>query len=123
MQYQSFIYTIAFLLTSVLIPVLEAETLSGSWQFNVQQAPWEYNKGAIEIDYNDGEYTGKVVFHTGREIPIQEIQVEEDSVTFDVVVDGYDVKAVCTIATDKLNGYVVTLEGNMDFVANRQIKE
>lgn len=124
MNYQSSVFTLAFLLISIFIPVTDADTLVGSWQFNVQQAPWEYNKGTIEIEYNDvDDYHGKIVFHTGREVPIEEIYTEEESVTFDVVVEGYDIKAVGIIDTDKLHGYVVTVEGKMDFVANKQIGE
>lgn len=110
-------------LTIPLTGFAQSGVLSGSWNFSVNQAPWEYNKGSIELEQAGDGITGKVVFHTGREVPIQEISVDGDSVTFDVVVDGYDVKALCTLSDDELKGYVMTMEGNMDFSASKKIAE
>lgn len=96
----------------------------GTWAFNVNQAPWEYNKGTITFEEDeDGELTGYILFHTGQQIPILSISIEDSEMTFDVSVDGYDVRSIVNVGSDELTGHVVTMEGNMPFNAEREVAE
>lgn len=93
----------------------------GSWAFNVNQAPWEYSQGTIVFEENDeGELTGVIHFHTGQQITIASISLEDGELIFDVTVDGYDVRSVVNIGSDELSGHVATIEGNMPFSATRE---
>jgi len=102
----------------------EDTTLVGIWEFNVNGAPWEYSRGMIIIEpADDGLLTGKVEFSTGRVVQLASIAVEEDTVIFEVNVDGYDVKSNLKLSGDDLQGVVQTIEGNMDFSAKRAAEE
>lgn len=100
--------------------VTDDSALIGSWEFNVTGAPWEYSRGIIVVEPgDDGELTGKVEFSTGRVVQIASIAIEEDTVIFEVNVDGYDVKSDLKLSGDDLQGVVQTIEGNMNFSAIR----
>lgn len=102
----------------------QSASLEGDWEFAVQQAPWEYNKGVIHIHLNsDDELAGDIRFHTGGTIPVESIIVDESSVQFRVFVDGYEVNAICTLEEDQLKGHVQTVEGEMVFAAERKLAE
>lgn len=113
-----FIFSIDAIASSSNSPLL------GSWEFNVNEAPWEYSRGVIIIESGeDEELTGKIEFSTGRIVEIAAISVEDDKVVFEVIVDGYDVKTDLTITEDNLRGIVQTIEGNMNFTAKRAAAE
>lgn len=93
----------------------------GSWAFNVDQAPWEYSRGTIVFEENEDQViSGVIHFHTGQQLSIAKISVDGSEMVFDVNVDGYDVQSVVAISVDQLNGYVVTMDGNMPFVATKE---
>lgn len=95
----------------------------GSWAFSVDQAPWEYSRGTIIFEQNeDEELTGKIHFHTGQQITIGKISLDGSEMTFDVNVDGYDVQSVVSVSVNELTGYVVTMDGNMSFVATKEVE-
>ena len=96
----------------------------GSWAFNVNQAPWEYNRGTITFEEGEnGELTGQVLFHTGQQLTIGSITLDGDELIFYVTVDGYDVRSIVKVDSDELTGHVETMEGNMPFSAEREVVE
>ncbi|TVR19141.1 MAG: hypothetical protein EA391_01440 [Balneolaceae bacterium] len=104
--------------------VTDDSSLIGSWEFNVNGAPWEYSRGVIVVEPgDDGELSGKVEFSTGRIVQLASISIEEDTVIFEVNVDGYDVKSDLKLSGDDLQGVVQTIEGNMNFSATRAVSE
>lgn len=103
---------------------LYAQPVEGDWEFFVQQAPWEYNKGVIQIHKNsDDLLEGTIIFHTGSRIPVENITAEDSEVTFRVFVDGTEVNADCTLEDGRLEGKVQTTEGEMHFTASRKEAE
>ncbi len=100
------------------------DTLLGSWVFTVNEAPWEYSRGKVVFEKNDeNELEGKVIFDTGRQIPIITISLTDESLSFQVNVDGYNVTSFMTLEGDSMTGHVETVEGNMNFSAQREISE
>ena len=99
------------------------KSIVGSWSFTANSAPWEYNSGTIVFEENKDAIEGKIVFHTGREVAINSISQEEEEITFDIVVDGYDARIVFTVKENEISGHAMTIEGNMPFTANREISE
>lgn len=96
----------------------------GSWAFNVDQAPWEYNRGTIVFAENEENgLTGVIHFHTGQQLTIESISVDGSELIFDVNVDGYDVQSVVAISIEELTGYVMTPEGNMPFSATKEVEK
>jgi len=93
----------------------------GSWTFNVEQTMPEYSKGKIVFEEGDEEdYSGRIIFESGRVITISSVDVEADTVTFKAYVDGGLVTTVCTIEGDELVGSVRTPDGMLPFQATRE---
>lgn len=102
----------------------DEDTLLGSWIFAVNEAPLEYSKGKVVFEKDDdNELSGKVVFDTGRQIPIHAINLTESTLSFEVNVDGNFVTSFMTLDGDMMTGHVETAEGNMNFSAQREISE
>lgn len=120
----TFIGTLLTLFVIASTQVLTDRSPVGEWAFNVNQAPWEYYRGTVIFEENEeGELTGVIHFHTGQQLTIASITLEGDELTFDVTVDGYDVRSIVNIGEDELSGHVVTMEGNMPFTAVRDTGE
>lgn len=122
------ILSVLFLISTVVNAnnvISESEdTLLGSWVFTVNEAPWEYSRGKVVFEKNDeNELEGKVIFDTGRQIPILTISLTDESLSFQVNVDGYNVTSFMTLEGDSMTGHVETVEGNMNFSAQREISE
>lgn len=122
------ILSVLFLISTVVNAnnvISESEdTLLGSWVFTVNEAPWEYSRGKVVFEKNDeNELEGKVIFDTGRQIPIITISLTDESLSFQVNVDGYNVTSFMTLEGDSMTGHVETVEGNMNFSAQREISE
>lgn len=121
--------SISFLLLTFLIIALVAATdidengITGSWTFEVPEAPWEYNNGKMIFTIVDEELNGKIKFHNGRELTIPSVTVGENRITFVVYVEGYRVETHLTMDGDTLSGFVETPEGILDMHAERETTE
>ena len=98
--------------------------LTGSWDFNVNQAPWEYSRGKLVFEKDkDDEIAGEIIFSSGIKLKIPKITLEDKKMTFEVTIDGYNTKTVAMIKDDNLTGHVSTFEGDMPFTAKRSVPE
>ncbi len=105
-------------------PVDAGDNVLGTWSFNVNQAPWEYNSGKIIIETDDeDELVGRVVFDSGIEMRIARISRDEERVRLTVWIEGTSVYVVGTVEEDELTGRVETIEGNLPFSAKREVPE
>jgi hypothetical protein len=103
---------------------LNDDKIVGSWVFTVNEAPWEYSKGKVVFEKDDAnELTGKVIFDSGRQIPILSIILGESTLTFEVNVDGNQVTSFMTLDGEIMTGHVETPDGNMNFSAQKEISE
>lgn len=97
------------------------DELTGEWNYQVEQTAPEYSNGTIVFEQGEGEeYSGKIVFQSGREISLSSVSVEADTVTFKAYVDGGLVTTICTLEEDELTGTVRTPEGMLPFSATRE---
>jgi hypothetical protein len=98
--------------------------LVGSWEFNIPQAPWEYSKGKIVIDLNqEGLPAGKIVFESGYELTMAKIIQEDEKVIFESYIQGYSIRTIVGIEDDIMKGYTETPDGNIPFLAKREVQE
>ena len=116
------ILPILFLMIAAADSAIDS-SIVGSWSFTANSAPWEYNSGKIVFEEIEDTIEGKIVFHTGREVSIDRISQDDEEITFDIVVDGYDARIVFTIEENVISGHAMTIEGNMPFTANRETAE
>lgn len=112
----------AICVCSLLIGSMQmSDELVGAWSYQVEQTAPEYSQGTLVFEQaEDEEYSGKIVFQSGREISMSSVTVKADTVTFKAFVDGGMVTTVCTIDNDQLTGSVITMEGRMPFTAMRE---
>jgi hypothetical protein len=98
--------------------------VTGSWNFNVPQAPWEYSKGKMILENDaDDKITGKIKFDNGREVRIAKITRTEGKYTFEFNVEGNRVKTVFTLKNNEMTGVVETSDGNIPFSAKKEVPE
>lgn len=115
--------TILFALLALALSSCASQSnLIGSWAYNVEQTMPAYSEGTLVFEEADGDdLTGKLILQSGREIPLQSVSVEEDTVTFSASVEGSLVTTVCTIEEgNKLTGSVRTPNGDLPFLAQKQ---
>lgn len=113
-----------FLLLLFPLTVSAHSNLTGSWEFSVNLAPWEYSKGKVIFKTTgEDDLTGKIVFTSGAEIKISKISCEDNNLTFEVIIDGYRVKTIATLKGNTMTGMVETYDGNMPFTAKKAIPE
>lgn len=97
------------------------DELTGAWNYQVEQTAPQYSKGQILFEKGDDqEYSGKIVFESGRVISLSSVSVEADTVTFKAYVDGGLVTTVCTVEEDEMSGTVRTPEGMLPFSATKE---
>lgn len=117
-------FSVIFLLLFTAISAKAADPLAGSWIFNVDYVPWEYSKGTVVIEEdNEARLTGAIEFDSGIKIKINRITQESEKITFEVFVEGYQVKTIVERKEDILKGYAETPDGNMPFSARRHVPE
>ncbi len=103
----------------------ENDAVIGSWEFSNPQAPWEFNKGAINFmaDEEEDAYTGAIEFHTGQKIAMQEVTVDGAAVSFDVNIAGSIVNADCMVEDGTMSCDVTTMQGPMQITATKTTGE
>lgn len=113
----------SLLITSVSLigSIQNTDGLEGSWTYEVEQTAPEYSRGSLLFEQGENdEYSGKIVFQSGREITMSSVDVVADTVTFKAYVDGGLVTTICTLEGDVLTGSVQTAEGYLPFSAKRE---
>jgi outer membrane lipoprotein-sorting protein len=100
----------------------QANPLTGSWVFNIVQAPQDYSRGKVIFEVNkENVITGKILFNNGAEIKINKITQQEEKVTFEIIVDGSPVKTILSLVNNEIKGYVQTYDGNIPFSAKKEL--
>lgn len=121
MKKKSILLVMALLFSIVSVAGIIADRLEGAWVFNIEQTLPEYSKGKVIFEKGEEEgYTGRIEFDTGRMITLSSVDVEADTLTFNVYVDGYLVTTTCTIEGDELKGFVLTPDGKLPFLSSKE---
>jgi hypothetical protein len=92
----------------------------GTWSFNADQAPYEYNSGDIVVGKDGKEYTAKIVFGENHELKAQSVKFEDDVLSFKVYVEDEAVYIKATVDGDKLDGKASYSEGTLTVKAERK---
>lgn len=82
----------------------------GEWLYEVSEAPYGYEKGSLIFTETDGKIAGVVKLEAG-ELPINDLKIEKDSVTFTTMVDGSSINVALKFEKNKLVGKVDSPEG------------
>jgi hypothetical protein len=115
------LFAIALCSLTLIGSMQVTDELTGAWNYQVEQTAPQYSKGQIVFEQGEDEqYSGKIVFESGRVISLSSVTVEADTVTFKAYVDGGLVTTICTLEEDEMSGTVRTPEGMLPFSATKE---
>lgn len=95
------------------------ENLKGIWEYKVPNAPYDYSKGKLIFGEVNGQTTITVKLMSGTEIKAQNVKVENDTISFGVMIEYNLVKCNGKVVNGKITGKVDSPEGIMDLTAER----
>ncbi len=102
------LFALSFFLTDSEFLVTVNSEFLGQWKYEVEAPDMTYS-GIMELSESDEGLTGKLVSQ-GTEIPMDEVVIEGNDLSFKMVVMGYQCSVTGTFESDKLKG-VVSVEG------------
>jgi hypothetical protein len=97
------------------------EGLKGTWEFKAPEAPYEYNAGKIVFGEVDGKPTVTVKLKSGTEIKAQDVKLENDSISFGVMIEYELVKVTGKLAENKITGKASSSQGIMNITAEKPV--
>ena len=92
----------------------------GTWTFTAPDAPVDYSRGDFVIIQDGEELKGELVFSEYYKIPVQELKLVADTLTFRAYVEGTVIYSTNIITHDTIKGRVSTSEGIIEFSARRK---
>ena len=95
----------------------------GKWKFEAPFAPEGYNTGSIEISFAKDKYSTAISL-TGADfiIPGNKTKVENDTLTFSVMIDTEEVVVSLKAENDtKMTGKAVYSEGEIPLTLTREV--
>ena len=103
-----------------LTEVLEEEYKSpiGTWDYTVEDVPYEYSAGVLIITKDKEEYkvVVKVNYNT---LTASEVKVNENTVNFSVYIEGEKVQVSLEVKDDVINGNANSTEGSFSLIGKR----
>jgi hypothetical protein len=95
----------------------------GKWKFEAPSAPEGYNSGSISISFAENKYSTAVSL-TGSDyaIPGDKTKVENDSVTFTVLLEGTEIAISLKAENDtKMTGKAVYVDGEIPLTLTKDV--
>lgn len=96
------------------------ESIKGIWEYQVPSAPYEYSKGELVVNENDGQLTLKVKFMNGGELMGEKVKFEDGKLSFGVHLDGDLIEVWCKLNDDQLVGEVSSPDGPTSISAKKK---
>ena len=120
----SFISTIALLLVlvsgfNVMDDSRVNKKILGEWEYNVPQAGYEYQKGAIVFSKQGKELKGEVVIGN-QSIPMQDVVNKKNNVKAKINVQGEGVSLDLNFEETTFKGTVTYSQGAMEISGNKK---
>ena len=92
----------------------------GAYEYTVENAPYEYSKGVIIIAKLSETYTVKVKLPNG-ELAGEDVQVVDNSIKFNVFIEGQTVAVDLTVDGDTISGKSTSYDGTFNIQGKRQV--
>jgi hypothetical protein len=93
-------------------------TLTGSWDYNAPDAPYDYSTGKLVFDEKDGKQTAKVILG-GNETQVSDLKTDGTSFSFIVYIESETVKIAGKLVGEKIVGKAEYSDGQIDLTAVR----
>ena len=95
----------------------------GVWDYTVVGAGSEYEKGLLFIRKENENYVVEVQLSTGV-LTGQDVQIEGDTVKFNIIIEGTDrVSVVLQVEDDTISGNSYSSQGNYKIVGKRKLPQ
>lgn len=95
----------------------------GVWDYMVAGAGSEYEKGLLFIRKENENYVVEVQLSAGV-LTGQDVQIEGDSIKFNIIIEGTDrVSVVLQVADDTISGNSYSSQGNFKIVGKRKLPQ
>ena len=91
----------------------------GEWKYEVPSAPYGYEAGILAFSEKEGKLAGALKLNDGSEINLQDVNLENDVLTFGVYIEGGYVTINTKIDGETLDGTVTTPDGEMKMTAKK----
>lgn len=114
---------VAVFATVCVSPAIAApkNTLKGTWEYNVPQAPYEYISGKIIFSEVNGTQTVVIQFNDGTEVKGTDVKIEKNNFSFSTEVQDNLIKVTGKLAEGKITGKVDSPDGLLDLTAVRKL--
>jgi hypothetical protein len=118
-----------FTLLLLISPVISAQSSkgkadpTGKWKFEAPYAPEGFTSGIIDVSFAENKYSTAISF-TGSDfvIPGDKTKVENDSVSFVVIIEGQEVTVNLKAENDaKMSGKAVYFEGEIPLTLTKDL--
>ncbi|MCK0189379.1 hypothetical protein [Arenibacter sp. F20364] len=100
--------------------LLGEENFLGNWKYSAENVPYEYAKGILFISKKEGVLT-VVVALRGRESKAQDVRVEDNTLTFDLNLEGQIVSVSLKAEGDKISGKASSRDGIFQLTGERRL--
>lgn len=90
------------------IEVNTADDLVGAWNYTVENVDYVYRTGVLLITMEEGKYNVQVQLSAGN-IPGEEIEVNDNSISFAVYIEGQKISVSLMAEGDKIKGKAVLM--------------
>ncbi len=94
--------------------------VEGTWVFSAPEAQAEYSTGDLVISREGKELTGEIVFGGEYKIPLHEVKLVDNVLTFKAYIDGESIEVKNEITKDEMKGKVSYSEGSLEISAKRK---
>jgi len=93
-------------------------SLLGSWEYNAPSIGLKYQKGFIEISYDEDVLKGNVIFWN-RVIPMENLIYEDNKLRAHVMLEGEKIDLFLKFQTDTFQGTVSHPQGYIRISGNK----
>jgi hypothetical protein len=83
----------------------------GTWEYTVEDVPYEYSSGVLVITKEKGEYA-VVVNVNSNKITASDVMVKDDTVNFSIYIEGGKVQVSLQVKDDIINGRANSVDGS-----------
>ena len=90
----------------------------GTWEYTVEDVPYEYSSGVLVITKENGEYAVMVNVNNNK-ITASDVTVKDDMVNFSVYIEGGKVQVSLQVKDDIINGRANSVDGSFTLKGKR----
>lgn len=96
------------------------ENFLGNWKYSAENVPYEYAKGILFVSKKDGVLKVVAALRGGERIA-QEVRVENNTLSFNLNLEGHIVSVSLNVIGDKISGKASSDDGVFQLSGERRL--